>query len=80
MDVIKMSRIIVIAGLTATGKTALSISLAKKYDAVIMNADSTQVYKEPLIATAKITEEEKEGIEHYLFDIVSLNDEYTLFN
>ena len=80
MDVIKMSRIIVIAGITATGKTALSISLAKKYNAVILNADSTQVYKEPLIATAKITEKEKEGIRHYLFDIVSLNDEYTLFD
>ena len=75
-----MSKIICIVGLTATGKTKLSIELAKKYNAVILNADSTQVYKEPLVATAKIKEEEKEGIEHYLFDIVSLNDEYTLFD
>ncbi len=75
-----MSRIIVIAGLTATGKTDASIYLAKKYNAVILNADSTQVYIEPLIATAKIKENEKDGIEHYMFDIVSLDDEYTLFD
>ena len=75
-----MSKIIVIVGPTASGKTALSISLAKEYNAVILNADSTQVYKEPLIATAKITEEEKEGISHYLLDIVSLNDNYTLYD
>ena len=75
-----MSKIIVILGPTATGKTRVSIELAKKYNAVILNADSTQVYKEPLIATAKITEEEKENIDHYLFDIVSLNDDYTLFD
>ena len=75
-----MSKIIVVVGPTATGKTKVSITLAKMFNAVIINADSTQVYKEPLIATAKITEEEKEGIEHYLFDIVSLNQEYTLYD
>ena len=75
-----MSKIIVIAGITGTGKTKVSIELAKKYNAVILNADSTQVYKEPLIATAKIREEEKEGIEHFLFDVTSLNDEYTLYD
>ncbi len=74
------NKIFVIAGPTATGKTAASIYLAKKYDAVILNADSTQIYKEPLIATAKIREEEKEGIKHYLLDSVSLNDDYTLFD
>ena len=75
-----MSKIILIVGPTGTGKTTLSIELAKKYDAVILNADSTQVYTEPLIATAKIKENEKENIEHYLFDIVSLNDDYTLYD
>ena len=75
-----MSKIILIVGPTGTGKTTLSINLAKKYDAVILNADSTQVYTEPLIATAKIKEHEKEGIEHYLFDSVSLNDDYTLYD
>jgi len=75
-----MSNIILIVGPTGTGKTTLSIKLAKKYDAVILNADSTQVYTEPLIATAKIKEHEKENIEHYLFDVVSLNDDYTLYD
>ena len=75
-----MSKIILIVGPTGTGKTTLSIKLAKKYYAVILNADSTQVYTEPLIATAKIKEHEKENIEHYLFDVVSLNDDYTLYD
>lgn len=75
-----MSKIILIVGPTGTCKTTLSIKLAKKYDAVILNADSTQVYTEPLIATAKIKEHEKENIEHYLFDVVSLNDDYTLYD
>ena len=71
----KMSKIIVIVGPTATGKTKLSIELAHKYNTVIINADSTQVYKEPVIATAKIRKEEKEGIPHYMLDLVSLNDD-----
>ena len=75
-----MSRIICLVGPTATGKTKASIELAKKLDAVILNADSTGVYKEPLIATAKVTEEEKDGIPHYLLDLVSLNDDYTLYD
>ena len=75
-----MSKIIVIVGPTATGKTTLSINLAKEYNASIINADSTQVYKEPLIATAKIKDNEKEGIPHYLLDMVSLNDDYTLYD
>ena len=75
-----MSKIIVIVGPTATGKTKLSVNLAHYLDAVIINADSTAIYKEPLIATAKITEEEKENVPHYMLDLVSLNDDYTLFD
>ncbi len=75
-----MSKIIVIVGPTATGKTKLSVSLAHYLDAVIINADSTAIYKEPLIATAKVTEEEKENIPHYMLDLVSLNGDYTLFD
>ncbi len=80
MKMMNMSKIIVIVGPTASGKTKLSISLAHKYNAVIINADSTQIYKEPLIATAKIKENEKEGIPHYMLDLVSLNEDYTLFD
>ncbi len=75
-----MSKIITIVGPTATGKTKLSVSLANYLDAVIINADSTAIYKEPLIATAKVTEEEKENVPHYMLDLVSLNDDYTLFD
>lgn len=74
------SKIIVIAGPTATGKTKLSVELAKEYDAVIINADSTAVYKEPLIATAKVREDEKENVPHYMLDLVSLDGEYTIYD
>lgn len=75
-----MSKIITIVGPTATGKTKLSVSLAHYLDAVIINADSTAIYKEPLIATAKVTPEEKENVPHYMLDLISLNDDYTLFD
>jgi len=72
--------IIVIVGPTCVGKTKLSISLAKKYNGEIINADSTQVYKGMDIATAKVTEEEKEGIPHHLFDIKETNEDYTVYD
>lgn len=72
--------IIVITGPTAVGKTKLSIELAKYYNGEIINADSTQVYKDLNIATAKITEEEKEGIHHHLIDIKEINEDYTVFD
>ena len=74
------SKIIVIVGPTGTGKTKLSIELAHYYDAEIINADSTCIYTEPLIATAKIKENEKEGITHHMIDLISLNEDYTLFD
>ena len=64
-----MQDIIVIVGPTGVGKTKLSIELAKKLNGEVINADSTQVYKGMNIATAKVTEEEKENIPHHLFDI-----------
>ena len=72
--------IIVIAGPTAVGKTKLSVSLAKKLDGEIINADSLQVYKELNIGTAKITEEEKEGVPHHLFDIKDVEEMYTIYD
>lgn len=77
---VKMSKIIVIVGPTGVGKTAASIHLAHKYNAEIINADSTGVYKEPLIATAKIKEDEKDGIVHHMLDLVSLDEEFTLYD
>ncbi len=75
-----MSSIIVIAGPTGVGKTKLSVELAKKIDAEIINADSMQVYKHLDIGTAKIKEEEKEGVSHHLFDIREVDDFYTVFD
>ena len=72
--------IIVIAGPTGVGKTKLSIELAKKYNAEIINADSVQVYKDIDIASAKVTEEEKEGIVHHLLDIVPYDKTYTVYD
>ena len=72
--------IICIVGPTGIGKTKLSIELAKKYNAIIINGDSMQVYKELNIGTAKIKEEEKEGIDHFLFDIKEPNEMYTVYD
>lgn len=75
-----MNKIIVIVGPTCTGKTKLSIELAKKYNGEIINADSTQIYKDNDIATAKISLEEMEGIEHHLLSIKELSENYTVFD
>ena len=75
-----MNKIIVIVGPTCTGKTKLSIELAKKYNGEIINADSTQIYKDNDIATAKISSEEMEGIEHHLLSIKELSENYTVFD
>lgn len=70
--------ILAIVGPTGVGKTKLSIELAKKYNAIIINCDAMQVYKDLNIGTAKIKESEKEGVKHYLFDIVSPDTFYTV--
>ena len=72
--------VIVIVGPTGVGKTKLSIELAHRYNGEVINADSTQVYKELDIATAKVTESEKEGIIHHLIDIKDIRDDYTVFD
>ena len=72
--------IICIVGPTGIGKTKLSIELAKKYNAIIINGDSMQVYKELNIGTAKIKEEEKERIDQFLFDIKEPNEMYTVYD
>lgn len=75
-----MSKVIVICGPTAVGKTKLSVELAKHLNGEIINADSTQVYRLMNIGTAKVTEDEKEGIPHHLFDIKNIDEEYTVYD
>jgi len=71
-------KVIVIGGPTASGKTALSIELAKKIDGEIVSADSMQIYKEMNIGTAKPEEKEKQNIPHYMLDFLSPNERYSV--
>ena len=71
-------KVIVIAGPTASGKTALSIELAKKINGEIVSADSMQIYTDMDIGTAKVTNEEMQGIKHYLVDFVSPDERYSV--
>ncbi len=72
--------IICIVGPTGVGKTRLSEELALKYDAIVVNTDAMQVYRELDIGTAKIKEEEKKVKEHFLFDIKNPNEEYSVYD
>ena len=72
--------IIVITGPTGVGKTKLSVELAKQLNGEIINADSTQVFKELNIATAKVTNDEMEGIKHHLIDIKDIKEDYTVYD
>ena len=71
-------KVIVICGPTASGKTALSIELAKKINGEIISSDSMQIYKDMNIGTAKPTVEEMDGIPHYLLDFVSPDTRYSV--
>lgn len=81
-------KIIVIAGPTASGKSDIAITLAKKINGYIINGDSRQIYKKLTIGTAKPVFDKKikdgeyilDGIKHYLFDYVNPKDSYTLFD
>ena len=70
-------KIIAIVGPTASGKTALSIELAKKFNGEVISADSRQVYEGLDLGTGKVTEEEKQGIPHHLLDIANPMQVYT---
>ena len=75
-----MKDIIVIVGPTGVGKTKLSIELAKKLDAEIINGDSVSIYKNLNIGSAKPTLEEREGIPHHVMDFVDVEDDYSVFD
>ena len=71
-------KVIVICGPTASGKTKLSIELAKKINGEIVSCDSMQIYKDMSIGTAKPTEEEMQNIKHYLIDCISPETRYSV--
>ncbi len=70
--------LIVIAGPTASGKTALSIALAQRFGGEIVSADSMQIYRHMDIGTAKPTEQEKAGIPHHLMDFVDPRESFSV--
>lgn len=73
-----MENVIVVIGPTASGKTKLSISLAKEFNGEIISADSMQIYKHMDIGTAKPTLEERNGIRHYLMDEVLPSSDFSV--
>jgi len=74
-----MKKVIVIVGPTASGKTKLSVELAKKINAEIINGDSVQVYQRLNIGSAKIKDSEKQGVKHHLFDVADPKDSYSVY-
>ena len=73
-----MQKVLVIAGPTGVGKTNLSVQLAKHFDGEIISGDSMQVYKEMSIGTAKIREDEKQGVPHFLVDTYHFDEDYNV--
>lgn len=70
-------KLVVIIGPTAVGKTKVSVKLAKRLNGEIVNGDAMQVYKGMDVGTAKIKEEEKEGIPHHLFDVKEPTEDFS---
>ena len=78
MDALSKPRVVAIGGPTATGKTALSVALAKALGGEIINADSMQVYKKLDVGTAKPSVEERQGIPHHLLDFLTPEAPYSV--
>lgn len=72
------SKVICIVGPTASGKTSISVELAKKLNGEIISADSMQIYKKLNIATAKVTKEEMQNIKHHIIDICDVTDNFSV--
>ena len=73
-----MSKLIIISGATATGKSDLAVAAAKELKAEIISADSMQLYKGMDIGTAKLTLEEQSGIPHHFLDVVSVKEDVSV--
>jgi len=72
------NKLIVILGPTASGKTSLSIKLAKKFNGEVVSADSRQVYKKMNIGTGKVTKKEMQNIPHHLLDVISTKTKFSV--
>jgi tRNA dimethylallyltransferase len=71
-------KLLILAGPTAVGKTKISIELAKELEGEIISADSMQIYKYMNIGSAKVTEDEKQGIPHHLIDFINPDEEFSV--
>lgn len=77
MDKTERPKIIVIVGTNASGKSALGIELAKKYNGEIISADSRQIYKGFDLCCGKVTKEERETVPHHLLDVCQIGEPYS---
>ncbi len=77
-NLVKKRPLIVLTGPTAVGKTALSVKLAKQIDGEIISADSMQVYRHMDIGTAKVSQEEMDGVTHHLIDILEPTEDFNV--
>ena len=73
-----MQKIIIITGFTGSGKSGLAVDIAKQYNGEIISCDSVQIYKYLNIGSAKVTDEEMQGIPHHLIDILEPTEEYSV--
>ncbi|EHS05119.1 tRNA (adenosine(37)-N6)-dimethylallyltransferase MiaA, partial [Staphylococcus lugdunensis] len=71
--------IVVVVGPTASGKTELSVALAKKINGEVISGDSMQVYRQMDIGTAKVTQEEMEGVPHHLINILNPDEAFSAY-
>ena len=78
--VIKKIPIIVVCGATASGKTALSIEIAREFGGEIVSADSMQIYRHMDIGSAKPTIEERQGVAHHMMDILEPTESFSAAN
>jgi len=78
MSTVSKQKLIVIIGPTASGKTGLSIELAKRYNGEVISADSRQVYRDLNIGTEKVTKKEMRGVCHYCIDVANPKRTYTV--
>lgn len=73
-----MSKIILVVGATASGKSQVGVDLAKKFNGEIVSCDSMQVYKDMNIGTAKITEDEMQGMPHHMIDVTNAESNFSV--
>ncbi len=72
------NKVVVLVGPTASGKTKISVELAKQFNGSIVSADSMQIYRHMDIGTAKPTQAERDGIPHYMMDVISANEDFSV--